>query len=44
MELNTPKGMNHIELEGLSNISSAIYMLNISNNDGKSSTQLYKAN
>jgi hypothetical protein len=42
--MSTPKGMNHIEIESLSNISSAIYMLNISNNDGKSNTQLYKAN
>ena len=44
MEIMTSKGTNHIELEGLANLSSAIYMLQVSNGDGKFNTELLKSN
>ena len=42
-ELKTNKGMNHIQLSGLSDLGSGVYMLQIRNNDGKVLSKLYKS-
>ena len=42
--LKTVKGLNHIQVNDLSGLSSGVYLLQIRNSDGEVNAKLYKTN